>query len=312
MQAARSLDRDGLWTLQQGFDQVIRDLEAGGARPATLAYYRNHWRIVTRVFDPAAMLHQLTPQDVRTYVETRMAAGISMQTIWGKELQVLERVLNLAVRRGVLAGNPMRDVRRPKLRATRRDDMPVERLTAVLERIRGWGGHVRTAQRDADIIALAFLTGCRRAELARLRTSDVDLALGQMFVEGKNANRYLPVAGELTAVLGRLLESAGADGVLVGSERKIEALFERWKLRLNEPLLVPRSLRHGFATDQASNGLSPFELQALMGHANLRQTQRYFHSQQASVRAAMRSAGERLAGRTPAAAPSDQDPPAAP
>jgi len=309
MQAARTADVNLLWTLQDGLDQVYRDLEATGARPATVTYYRNHARILFEVFADDALLREVTENDILTYIELRLNAGVSLQTIWGKELQVLERIVNLALKRDVLTRSPFRNIRRPKLRAKRRDPMSVEHLAVVLERIRSHDKG-RLGERDADIIAFAFLTGMRRAEIARLRPTDADFANGQLFVDGKNRERYLPIVGELETILRRMVARAEGD-VLVGGERLIEKVFARWKDRLGDPLIVPRSMRHGMATHQAADGLNPFELQLLMGHARLEQTQRYYHGRSDQSRDAVRSVGDRLAGRTRRAEQSDPDAPAA-
>jgi integrase len=297
-----------LWTMQQGLDQVMADLMAEGKRPATLAYYRNHARILLRAWDGDTPLHAITPNDVRIYVQVRLQAGVRLETIWGKELQVLARVCNLAVRRGALPESPLAQIKKPQLRPRQFTWLPIDQAARLLEQIRAWPGPVRNQERDADIITMALLTGCRRAELARLRVGDVDLAARRIHVEGKNRNRYAPIADELMPVVSRLLLRAG-DGPLVGSERLIEKVFAVWQRRLGEPRLAPRALRHSYATELATDGgTNPFELRELMGHSNLRQTQRYFHARGSRTQAAVNQLGARLGAGNRRAETSGEDP----
>jgi len=295
------------WTLRDGLDRVYEDLRLTGARTATVDYYRNHARILFRNFNEASPVQSVTEQNAREYVTRRLADGISLETIWGKELQVLDRILNLAVARGVLIVNPLRRIRRPRLRHKRRDPMSVEALSTLLDKVRGWP-RAHTADRDADVLAIALLTGLRPAEMARLRPGDVDLDARQLFVDGKNNSRYLPITGELEAALRRMLLRVGDRDLLIGSGDLIEKVFARWKERLGDHRIVPRSFRAGFATDKANSGMPPYELMSLMGHTNLRQTMRYYHGQTEQSREAMRQAGERLAGRRRAETPPDENP----
>lgn len=297
MAGAAALPVTQLETLADGLEAVFAELRASGRRPATITYYRNHARILWRYFDERAPLRTLSAGDVRAYIDRRLSDGVGLVTIWGKELQVLDRICNLAVQRGALAQSPLAAMRRPRLRSVRRDPMPVAVAASIIERVRAWPG-VRCAARDADVLTVAMLSGLRRAELARLRPDDVDAETAQLFVDGKTGNRHLPIVGELAAALHRLKLRAGDAELLIGGERAVEKVFARWRERLGEPRLYPRAFRHGFATDHAANGLDPFELRELMGHANLRQTQRYFHSQGQRSRDAMQSIGDRLAGRS--------------
>lgn len=313
MAEARERAPAKLWTLEDGVAEVQLELRVANARKATFDYYKNHARILYRGWAAETPLHAITADDLRTYVEVRLAEGISPETIWGKELQVLARVFNLAMRRGAVASTPFADVRKPKLRSKQFHWIPLEQMAPLIESIRTWKGPVwgRNKQRDADIIETVVLSGVRRAELSRLRPQDVDMDSGRVFVDGKNRNRYVPISDGLRPALSRLLLRAGGKGLLIGGERKIEKIFARWRKRLNEPRLAPRALRHTFGTENAAEGTSPFDLQLLMGHANLRQTQGYYHGQDARSRAAVNSLAKKLGRRSPdeattAAKPADE------
>ena len=88
-------------------------------------------------------------------------------------LSVLRRILNYAVACGYLDTNPARGIKRnPRPKLTRflsREE--VRRLHRALDRC---GGARPSRARQADIIRLLLLTGCRRGEILTLRWQDVD------------------------------------------------------------------------------------------------------------------------------------------
>lgn len=290
-----------VWTIGMGLLAVQEDLRAQGRRPATLKYYQNYERILLRAWHPDTPLACIKAVDLRQYIEVRLADGLSYESIWGKELQVLARVFNLGLRLGKVEETPFEDIKKPTLRQKRFTWLPAADTAQLLERIRAWPGSTRCRERDIDVITIAMLTGCRRAELARLRPADVDFAARRLHVEGKTGNRYVPLANQAIDALRRCLARCGT-GPLLGTEKAIEKLFENWQRRLNEPRLAPRALRHGYATELAGeHGLCAFEVRELMGHASVSQTMRYFHAREEKLREGINRLGTKLTTRAPEA-----------
>jgi site-specific recombinase XerD len=146
------------------------------------------------------------------------------------------------------------------------------------------GGHPR----DYAILQVFLQTGIRVSELANLTIEDVDLIKPAIRVRGKgNQEReialekrgvqalktYLAVRPQnLSDVL--FLNYKGASM----SERGIRKLVVKY--RKNAGITKRASchtLRHTFATYKAERGVSPFQLQQWLGHANLNTTQIYVH-----------------------------------
>lgn len=273
-------------TLADGYKLLEEDLQATGARPATADYYAAHYRIVTSAdgWAPGWPLHRVSVDQVERYVRKRMEAGVAAATAWGKEIATLQRILRLAVRQGHLPADPLERLRRPRLRARRFGVLSAARVAELVAAIRQ--SPQRAAQRDSDIVALTFLTAMRRAELARLRAEDVDRQLGRIVVDGKTGPREIPIGAECDVVIGRLLLRARG-GLVVGTVRTIEKVFERWQRRLGEPLLAPHVMRHSAITAMARAGVTPYVLRSITGHASLQQLLRYYHSQGDQNRAAV-------------------------
>ena len=120
-------------------------------------------------FGPAP-LDRITPAGVTRWFDeySRTAPGGANHA-----LNVLRRILNHAVACGHLDTNPARGIRRnPRPKLTRflsREE--VYRLHRALEHC---AGARPSRKRQADVIRLLLLTGCRRGEILTLRWRDID------------------------------------------------------------------------------------------------------------------------------------------
>lgn len=271
-----------LLNLKEGFTLVLQDLAAENRRPATVKYYRNHFRIITRHWSSHTLLHRITQEQIRRYIQRRQEDGITPQTISGKELQVLARIIRLAKQRGHLRADPFEGLRLPRGRSEPFTFMLSHEIAACVLRIREAGK--RLSERDADIVSFSFLTGLRRSEMARLQRPDVRVPAREIRVDGKNAQRIVPMNTQCVAVSTRLLERGTKQ--VVGGERLIEKVFSRWRDRLAEPRLAPRAMRHSYGTALAHAGIDPYTIRDLMGHSNLDMALRYIHRSGPKSRAA--------------------------
>ncbi len=213
---------------------------------------------------------------------------------------------------GVIAGNPMSAVDKPRVAAPspkplRGEDTPERLLTAVSrpdERERDpW------PERDLVVLALALCAGLRLSELLALRTGSFAGRDGERRVEvvGKGGRpRTVPVEPELDAVVRRYLESRRArvrertDALLLdrrGAPLRrggLQYLVESCYRRAGITDRVPRgaqlhALRHTFATRLAEDGANASEIMRLLGHASLTTSQNYIEVSSAQQRAAVRA-----------------------
>lgn len=273
-------------TLAVGLNLIAKDLAETAARDATVDFYTNHARpLFAGLGGDAVFVHRLTAQDVRGYVDARLAAGVNASTIVGKELFVLRRLRKLALEKGyILPIDPFAGLRLPKFRTGRFDFMTKERVAECVAAMRANGKG--KAAWHADLVELLFATGIRRAELSRLRVRDIQFDNGRIEIDGKTGLRYQSFGVTLEPVLRRLVAKAQRDGRIISSFRVVEKACERWQKKLSEPRLMPHVLRHSYGTFMASR-VSPFDLMGLMGHTTLAQTSRYYHARGDAVRGAL-------------------------
>jgi integrase/recombinase XerC len=146
--------------------------------------------------------------------------------------------------------------------------------------------------RDYLVVALFYVTGLRREELAGIKLADIDLNRGLITVIGKrNKERVVPV-GETTIrdlkdllkireeyVTARNSQSSCLFLNKYGkslSVRSVDRLVMKYSKRLGTSF-TPHTLRHSFATHLMENGADLMLIKEILGHASLSTTQKYTH-----------------------------------
>ena len=209
-------------------------------------------------------------------------------------LRVLRQILEFAIARGHLDANPTRHVamnRRAALeRFLSRDE--IRRLHGAL------GRHARTdarLARQADIIRLLLLTGCRRGEILALRWNEVDgdtIGLG----DAKTGPRKV----YLNAGARRIIErQPRAESPFVFPSPRDPArphhrnlpLWNRVRKEAGLEDVRLHDLRHTMATHAVMNGVPVPVVSRLLGHSSVRMTLRYAHLADRDVEAAAERVG---------------------
>ena len=197
-------------------------------------------------------------------------------TIWSKETG-LER-------------NPadMVEVRRPddsRERFLSKEEL--ERLKVALdERMfrKGTKDLNQTNLRMRLIVLIAVSTGMRSSEVHRLRWSDVLyreelIAVRAKLKKGKE--RYVPMTSELAEEIRRCPAVIGEDRIFPptrgdkSGRQRLEGSFEDVLTRARIRNFWFHDLRHTFASWYMMNGGDLYELAKLLGHSNIKMTERY-------------------------------------
>ena len=186
--------------------------------------------------------------------------------------------MNSAVACGHIDANPARGVkrnRRPGLtRFLSREE--IGRLHRVLD-----AQTEENNQRQADIIRLLLLTGCRRSEIVRLRWSEVD---GEMLVlaDSKTGPRKVPLNTQARRIVERQPRGRSPfvfPSPLDPSRPRSHNLALWYRVRREAGIEDCRlhDLRHTLASHAVMNGVPVPVVSRLLGHSNVRMTLRYAH-----------------------------------
>jgi integrase len=134
------------------------------------------------------------------------------------------------------------------------------------------------------IVLIAVSTGMRSAEIHRLRWSDVMDSEGLLAVRArlkKGKVRYVPMPSELAEEIRRYPAVIGQDRIFppkggpTSQRQRLEGSFEDLLERAKIHDFWFHDLRHTFASWYMMNGGDLYELAKLLGHANIKMTERY-------------------------------------
>ena len=258
-------------------------------KASTLTDYRLTVRRLDEVLG-GLTLEDITTETIERWRDQWIAQeGPSNRTVQ-KYLVILGSIFRHAKRHYGLRTNPTDEVERPRVRSKVEIDVlsPVE----VWALVRAAG-----SEQDAAIFLTAAFTGLRQGELLALRWRDVDferriVRVHRTYKSGNGVDtpksgrgRAVPMADEVARALARLGErehfTDDDDLVFRGPRGHINAqkLGYRYKAALEHAGLRElrfHDLRHTFGTI-AINRADIVQVQAWMGHADIKTTQRYLH-----------------------------------
>jgi integrase len=136
----------------------------------------------------------------------------------------------------------------------------------------------------AKAIMLLFLTGARRNEVTQAEWSYIDWQRKTLYVpKSKNGQpRYIQLNSTAIELLKSVSRKDGNPYIFpaLTTGKPMPHLFFPWdRIRKRADLTDLRlhDLRHSFASFLVNNGQPLYEVQKLLGHSNLRSTQRYSH-----------------------------------
>jgi integrase/recombinase XerC len=294
------------FVVREALEQFLAELKAHPRGSAhTLAAYR---RDIARVLDrasarggkvaPARWNRELLEGALRQLTLDGYAAASA-----ARALAAWRSFSRFCVRRGILAQDPARALRFPRLPRRLPRTLPAADLGRALD---GLGANDPITLRDRALLELAYSSGLRLAELTGLDFGDLNRASGLLRVRGKGRRERVVPAGDMAlAALDRHLAAAGRAGRRDGplfvnargqrlSGRTVQRVVRRRLLGLAGGLgVTPHALRHSFASHLLDRGADLRAIQELLGHRSLASTQIYTHVSRARLAKVYRQAHPR-------------------
>ena len=239
----------------------------------------------------------LSVQFVRGYEVYLMDTKKESAKTVSLHLSVLSGFCKFLMKEGVLTGNPVRLVSRPK----QEKRLPVfyreEAMQEYFERTKGvleYGKY--EAQLERMILGLLYGTGLRRSELIALNRDSVDAARRVLRVRGKGDKmREIPLTPSLCEEISLYLQSV--DSLKCADQSPEAPLLQTPRGARLYPVYVDRAvkaalgqvgsisgrksphvLRHTLATELLDGGADLNSIKELLGHSSLAATQVYTHN----------------------------------
>ena len=199
-------------------------------------------------------------------------------------------------RQGLVASNPVQDVRAPKAGKPLPKALSVDQAVQLAS-FQGENSDPWLEARDAAMVELLYGGGLRVGELTGLDVQAsasargwIDLQAGEAHVLGKGSKRRtVPVGGKALEALQHWLAVRDASGSHTaqaalfmgrkGTRLSSQSIWQRLRLRSLQAGLVtpvhPHMLRHSFASHLLQSSSDLRGVQELLGHASITTTQVY-------------------------------------
>jgi len=282
---ANRTDTEGeIMTLERGLAAFLDAMLGKNRSAATLRAYRTDVRqFITFVEENSVAITgvgDIGKVDVLEYLAALARKGLT-GVARARKVSAIREYFRFLEGVGVIQKSPTTGIDTPKREKHTRQFLRADEYTKMLSLA---GGNPR----DYAILQVFLQTGIRVSELAHLTRADVDLTKPVITVRGKgNAERAIELEKRGVQALKNYLAvrpESLSDVIFLNykgepiSERGIRKLVVKY--RKNAGITKRASchtLRHTFATYKAEKGVSPFQLQQWLGHANLNTTQIYVH-----------------------------------
>ena len=247
------------------------------------------------------MMHEITPADVQAFRQkraegkTNRGAERSLATL-NRERNQLSGIFSLAVENEIIVSNPVHKVRLFPLDNTRENVLEPEEESKLFEALTGKRAKLR------PVVLLILNTGLRLREATELRWEQVDLSddedRREITIRGKGRGekkklRVIPLNDAAFELLKGLRAVCNGKGK-VFSERGLSSWsvsynFSKICDEIGLPDVTVHTLRHTFATRLAQRGdVNMEQVRKLMGHSDMKTTQRYSHLNNQALRETVR------------------------
>lgn len=255
-------------------------------RASTLTTYKYTWQTVLRTIPPATPITALTAAMLLASITTVQSEGLSAESV-RRHVAALKRLCGFAIEHGLLAQDPSKTIKLPKVPKR----MP--RYLTPEERDRLLGVAAAKGRDYHLLVATGVYLGLRKAEMNALQWTDinVDRKTAQIintedFTTKSGKYRTVPICDEMMAIFTRYRQAAGF--VMAPKKPYRDKARYRWEFRdgfkdmvieakLDVRVITPHALRHTFASTLAQRGVSLYKIAAWMGHSTASVTELYAH-----------------------------------
>lgn len=264
-----------------------------GLSEQTLTTYMRH----LRMFFEAVMkpVPEITANDIRIYLyRYQRERGCSDQSL-DKYRGYFYSFFTWATDEGYIERNPMKNIPPIKYEKKTREhltQLELEYLRAACE-----------TPREKAIVEILYSTGCRVAELAGIKLSDIDWNTRAVHLFGKgkkHRDSFLNAKAEV-AIQAYLATRKDDCPYLIASERRpyrqlttaqiqkiMRKIMGRASANKIQKHVTPHVLRHSMATQALVSGMPVVDISRLLGHEKIDTTMIYAHVNNVDVQAGHR------------------------
>ncbi|MBE0448969.1 MAG: site-specific integrase [Actinobacteria bacterium] len=243
---------------------------------------------------------EITPFDINR-LKQRQMKGKSNGSI-ANVLELLRRIVNFGIKNNFCLG-PGFTIQLPRVNNLKTEDLTPEQLKRLLEIIDSHIEYRTPYATGAYMMKLSLLTGMRRSEMFRLRWDDIDRYRGNIILRDAKSgrNEVIPMSSYTHELLNGAQEEAGDNPLVFPSPKGEERSDIRRQVNhikgqagLPDDFRPLHGLRHVFASNLISRGVSREIVARLLTHKGVTVTDRYAHIRDDALREAAELAGRLL------------------
>lgn len=216
--------------------------------------------------------------DIDAFIVYQIERGMKPATT-NRQLSAIQSMYDYMKRQGIFNENPARYESRRKIAKTVPNTIPAEALLKACDLAQG---------QLKLIVEVLMTTGIRIQECLDLQKCDLNPVTTSIRIKGKGMKERVVYTNELTMKHLReaTAKSCHTARIFMGwNQREVRhALWELLRPITDAPQVSPHAIRHSFATNCAQNGMNATTLQLLLGHEDIRTTQKYVDLAQSNVK----------------------------
>jgi integrase len=231
-----------------------------------------------------AKLTEITREDIEDFQALMIADGLKPGSV-NRYMALVKYIFNLAERWEIIVKSPARGISRMADNNRKERYLTKEETSRLLVVLKDSPNRVM-----ADLITFLILTGARKSEASKARWENINLQTGVWTVPLSKSGkpRYIPLSKAAIALLEKRRIN-GSEYVFASPKtgRPLIHLYYPWdKIRKQAgiPDVRIHDIRHNYASLLVNNGRSLYEVQKLLGHADISTTQRYAHLSQDTLK----------------------------
>ena len=224
-------------------------------------------------------MDEFKPGDLLEFQSALVNRGFKPGSV-NRVMALVKHIFNLAERWEIIQRAPTRNVSKLADNGAKERFLSIDELERLLAEIKNCRSPV-----VPDIIEFLILTGARKSEASQLPWSEIDMeehiwTLPPERNKGKT-RKIVPLSQGAMDVLKRRAGN-GSDYVFPNPEtglpmKHMHGTWDRIRRKAGLPDVRVHDLRHSYASFLVNSGRSLYEVQKLLGHADISTTQRYAH-----------------------------------
>jgi integrase len=253
--------------------------------------HKRSWKMDKEMIDRRIMpmwsqakLTEITREDVEDFQASMAGEGLKPGSV-NRYMALVKYIFNLAERWEVINKSPARGISRLADNNRKERYLTKEETARLLAVLKDWPNRTM-----ADLITFLMLTGARKSEATHALWENINLQTGVWTVPLSKSGkpRYIPLSKAAIDLLERRRVNGGRYVFpSPGTGKPLVHTYFGWnKIRRQAgiPDVRLHDIRHHYASLLVNHGRSLYEVQKLLGHADISTTQRYAHLSQDTLK----------------------------